>query len=297
MTAKSISFGTPFSWIDAAVGLMRKNPNAILGAAALVLVVAFVPAVLQQIVLRILQPASVNTILAVFGFFTLANILLFAPVVGGFYRLVHACAQGQAARATDVFALYREPDAAVRMIAVACTFLLINVAAFVAANAAIGENYLVEFAKVVLTAKHGAPPVFPTAPSGIVLWCAVFTIVLMTLGTAHNLAMAQAALAPRSPLNAVGDGFAAALRNLLAFVVFYLALCVAGLLFLLVIGLVIGVIAVLFGLISPILAIVVVAPIYLALLLVLYAVVFGFNYFAWRDTLGDAAAPVQQIVA
>jgi hypothetical protein len=295
MSVKSISFSKPFSWIDASVGLMRNNPNVILGAAALMLVVVLIPAVLQQIVLRVVQPASLSTVLAIVGFFMLVNLALFAPMFGGFYRLLHACAQGQPARATDVFALFREPAAAGRMIAVAALLLLINAVALAVANAAIGEGYLLELAKAVLTAKPGTPPVFPPAPNGIALWFVLFVIVFMALKTVHLLAMGQAALTPRSPPAAVGDGFTAALSNLAAFVAFYLALCVVVLLFALIVGLVIGLIAVILAMISTILAFVVLVPIYLALMLVLYAVMFGFCYFAWRDTLGDDTAVAQLI--
>ena len=59
----------------------------------------------------------------------------------------------------------------------------------------------------------------------------------------------------------------------------------------------VGLSAKLLGFISPILALVVLVPIYLAMLLVLYAVMFGFTYNAWRATLGDDIGKVEQHIA
>lgn len=297
MIVKSISFRAPFTWIDASVAAIRRDPRTILGAAAMVLLVILVPAVLQQVVLTVVQPAAPNTVLAIMAFFMLVNIVLFPPIIGGFFRLLHAREQGQAARVTDIFALFREPDAARRMIATALIFMVVYAAVFVVLNFAIGDGYLIELVKVVMTTPAGKQPVFPTPPNGIVLWFMLIAFVAVIMMTAYNLAMTQAALTSRSPLAAIGDGFVATLRNLGAFVLFYLAMCVAGFVFLLVVGLVVGLIAVLFGFISPILAIIVVAPIYLGLVVVVYAVLFGFNYFAWRDTLGDDTALVAQQIA
>jgi hypothetical protein len=295
MTVKSISISTPFSWVDASVATIRKDPGTMLGAAALMLVAALVPAVLQQIVLAVVRPAAPGTVFVILGFFALVNTVVFAPIVGGFFRLVHACAQGQPARATDVFALFREPAAAGRMIAFALIFMLIYAGVVFAASLAIGDGYLVELAKAIVTTPPGAQPALPPVPNGIVLWFELIGFVAVILMTAYNLGMVQAALTSRSPLDVIGDGFVATLRNLVAFLLFYLALCVAGFLLALIVGLVIVVIAVVLSMISKILAMVVIVPIYLVLLLLLYAVLFGFNYFAWRDTLGGDAAAEQQI--
>jgi hypothetical protein len=178
-----------------------------------------------------------------------------------------------------------------RMIATALIFMAIYVAVFVAMNFATG-GYVLELCKVVLAAKPGQPPVFPSVPSGFLLWVVVMVFLGITLVTAYTLAITQTALSVRTPLDAVRDAFAVTLRNLAVFAVFYFAIGCAGLVLALIVGLVIGLVVVLFGLISTILGVVIAIATYLALTLVLYVVMFGFNYYTWRGTLGDDTAPI-----
>jgi len=297
MTVKSISFGAPFSWLAASFEALRKDNGATVGATALMMVVVLVPTVIQQILLRVMQPASLAAVLTIQVVIMVVSTFLFPPLIGGYFRFLHAREQGQPARATTVFALFREPPAAMRMIATGLIFTAIYVVLFIAVNFATG-GYAVEFMKVAMTTPPGHPPVFPPMPSGFLLWILVFVFLGIILITAYMLAITQTALSTRTPVEAIGDGFAATVRNLAVFAVFYFAMFCAGVVFALILGLVIGLVALLFGFISPILALVVVIPIYLVLLLLTYVVMFGFNYYAWRGTLGDdAAATAQQLTA
>jgi hypothetical protein len=183
------------------------------------------------------------------------------------------------------------------MIATALIFLAIHVVLLIVVNFATG-GYVFELFKVFLTIQPGHPPVFPPLPSGFLLWLVGIVFLGIILSAAYSLAITQTALSTRTPVAAIGDGFAVILRNLAVFVLFYLTMCLAGFFCGLIIAVVIVLIGMLFGLISPILAAVVLVPICLAMLLLLYAVMFGFNYYAWRGTLGDdPAAVVQQITA
>jgi len=296
MTAKSISFSAPFAWLTASVESLRTDPGTLFGATALLMAFGLVPALIDQLLRWCMQPLATGTALAIQAVIWLFGMVLFPPVLGGYLRFLRARAQGQPARPMDVFALFREPAAARRMVAIGLIFVAISVAVLLAANFATG-GYMVEFFKAAITAVPGKPPVFPPPPSGFGLWCLLCAVLGVTTMTANNLAFTQAALGSRSSIDAVGDGFAAALRNLHVFIVFYLAILIAGMIFALIIGLVVGLIAMLLGFISPILALVVLVPIYLAMLLVLYAVMFGFTYNAWRATLGDDIGKVEQHIA
>jgi hypothetical protein len=296
MTVKSISFDAPFAWLAASVESLRKDSGALFGATALLLMVVLVPAVIQQVLLKVMQPMTMGTVLVIQAFFLVISTLVVPPVMGGYYRILHARAQGLAMQPATVFALFREPAAAKRMIGTELIFLAVSVAMLLAMYFAVG-GYVGELMKVIAAATPGKTPEFPAPPSGFLLWVMLFAFVGMIVMTARTLAFAQAALGSRSPIEAVGDGFAAALRNLGAFIVFYLAICFAGFLFLLVFALVIGIITVVLGYISPILVLAVIVPIYLVLVLAICVVLFGFNYQAWRGTLGDDNAPVEQQIA
>jgi len=296
MTAKSVSFNAPFAWLTASVESLRTDPGTLFGATALLVAVALVPTLVQQVALRILPSTTIGTALAIQAVFSLFLMVVFPPVAGGYFRILRARARGHPARATDVFALFQEPAAARRMIATGLIFTAIYVAAVFAANLATG-GYVFDFFRIVLTTVPGKPPVFPPPPSGFGLWFLLGAFLGVTLMTAYNLAFVQAALGSRSALDAVGDGFAATVRNLAVFIVFYLAILIAGMIFLLIFALVAGLIAMVCGFVSPILAFVVLIPIYLAAMLVMYVVMFGFTYHAWRDTLGDDMGRIEQHIA
>jgi hypothetical protein len=296
MTARSVSFSAPFAWLTASVESLRTDPGTLFGATALLLAVVLVPTIAQQLALKIVPSMGIGTALAIQAVFSLVMLMLFPPVAGGYFRFLHARAQGQPVRATDVFALFREPAAARRMIATALIFTAIDAAAFIAANLAT-SGYVLDFFKIALTAVPGKPPVFPPPPSGFGLWFLLGAFLCLTLISAYNLAFTQAALGSRTALDAVGDGFAATVRNLAVFIVFYLAIFLAGTIFLLIFALVVGLVAMLLGFISPILALVVLMPIYLAMMLVMYIVMFGFAYQSWRATLGGDMGQIEQHLA
>jgi hypothetical protein len=293
MTVKSISFGAPFSWLASSFEALRRDNGLIFGATALLVVVASVPGLIYLVLHRLMQPLTPGIAFAILAVFTLISTVLFSPIIGGYFRVLHAHEQRQPVRAAAVFALLREPAAAGRMIATALIFVAIKVVLLIAVNFATG-GYVVEFYKVILTTPPGHPPVFPPMQGSFLLWFVAIVFLVIPYMTAYLLAIAQAALSMRTPIDSVGDGFAVTLRNLAVFILFYLAICLAAFVFLLIFALVVGLVAVLFKLISPILAIVVLVPICLAMLLFFYAVMFNFNYYAWRGTRGDDTAVVEQ---
>ncbi|MEO8743350.1 MAG: hypothetical protein ABI365_09185 [Lysobacteraceae bacterium] len=297
MTVKNISIGTTFRWIDGAFALLRRNPRTILGACALLLLVILVPAILQQVVLLALRPMNSSKELAVMLVFMLVNSVVIPPALGGLFRLLQACDRGMQVRATFIFDVYHEQGAASRMISIALISVVLYAAVLFVANAVIGDGYLVDLVKAVLSAQPGKPPILPAAPNGLLLWVVVFTFVLVVMATAYNLAMTQAAMTPRSPLTCIADGFSATLRNLAAFLGFYLVMSVVVLVVLLIVALAIGLIAVMLGLASKALAFLVVFVIYMGLMLLMYAIVFGVNYLAWRDTLGEGDTEIAQQIA
>ena len=55
------------------------------------------------------------------------------------------------------------------------------------------------------------------------------------------------------------------------------------------VGLVMALLAVIGGLVHPVVAMLLVVPVYLALLVAIYVIAFGVMYYMWRDICGDAA--------
>lgn len=285
MTVKTVSLGTPFRWLAESFALCRANARVMFGAASLLLMVALLPSLAQMLFEAALQP-SPSTRVVIQLLFSLIALVLFPPVVGGFYRLVHALHEGREARATDLFALFQDGVAARQLIATNLIFVVVSLVVVAGLAFAIGGQELIEFLKATAALKPGATQL-PPLPDGLLAVLSVLMILVLLIMTAQGLATAEVAVTGRSPLAAAGDGFRVALRNLGVFLLFYLPLAVLGFIAFMAIVLVAMLVGAVVSLLSPVLAAVVIAPFSLLIILLVYAMMFTFFYHAWRDTLGN----------
>jgi hypothetical protein len=133
---------------------------------------------------------------------------------------------------------------------------------------------------------------------GIFTVFALCGVLGMFAGGVSALAYGQVSLANRSIFGALGDGFAGTLKNVVALVVLLVASVVLGILAAIVIGICFALLALLAKLVGAWLMVLAI-PLYLALLLSLYPLMFGVMYYFWRDVCGHArpSAPMGQAIA
>jgi hypothetical protein len=294
VTARNVTMGAPFGWLMRALDVGRRNPGALFGGFLLVLVVGLVPSAIQLAGDAVAEPFSAGWT-AAYAVSVLVSLLLMPPLVGAAFRLLHACESGAPARATDIFAAYRDRGFALRTVLLALAFMAVYLVALGALYVVLpGKETLVElFQRVAATPPGGQPDLsgLPAPPGGLLLWLLGTIGLLLLLGNAYMLAFAQVALGGRGIADALRDGFAGAFRNLLPFIGFALAAFFVGMVVLLIAAVVIGVVIALLAAVSPTLAVVVAIPLYLALMLGLYVVAFGFYYHAWREIFSAPGVP------
>lgn len=295
MTVNTVSLGSPFRWLAEAFAMCRAHTRVLFGAASMLLFVAALPSVVQMLVEAAVQPSAGGrgVIQAVF---TIIALLLFPPVVGGFYRLVHALHEGRPAHARDLFALFQDGPATLRLIVTNLIFVAVSLLAIVGLAAVVGGQELLEFLRAAAVLKPGATEL-PPVPDGMLILISVMLILALLIMTAQGLATAEVAITGRSPLAAVTAGFKLALRNLGTFLLFYLPLAVIAFIAFMILALVAALVGGMLSLASPTLAAVLLVPVALVFVLVVYALMFTFFYHAWRDTLGAGgeAQPEHQI--
>lgn len=300
MTARTVSMGAPFGWLMKAVDVGRRNPRALFGGFALLMLVGLVPSVVQ-LGLQAALADSPQVLMAVYLLVLLASLVLMPPLTGSAIRLLHACETGQPAAATDVFAGYGDRSFAVRMILTSLLLILASVVVLGLLFAVMpGKEFMIElFARSVATPPGGQPDLtnMPDFPPSFLLWMLGAAAVLMVLTHVYLLAFTLAALGGHGPFDAVTQGFKATLRNLLPLIGFTLAAAVVGFVAMLVLALVVGLLATVLMLASPVLAGVVLVPIYLVVVLVMYVVIFGFYYHGWREIFGEPAAEPTDAIA
>lgn len=291
MTVKTVSMGSPFRWLGAAFAMCLAYPRVLFGAASLLLLVALLPTLAQVLTEAAVQP-SVGARAAIQTLFSIIALILFPPVIGGFYRIVHALHEGRPASAFDLFAVFQDAVATRRLIATNLIFVLVSLVLIVGLAFAFGGQELLGFLRALAALTPGATEL-PPFPNGLLSLLSALLLLALVIVTAQGLATAQVALAGKSPSAATGDGFKVALRNIGALLLFYLPMAVLGFVVVIVFVLVAGLIGAVLSVISPVLAAVLIAPLTLVIVLVFYAVMFTFFYHAWRDTLGPVNPSVQ----
>ena len=108
----------------------------------------------------------------------------------------------------------------------------------------------------------------------------------------YVLSFGQAALGGRGIGESIRDGITGTFKNVLPLLVLLVVVLVAGFVAMIVAGIVIGLLAVVGGLVHPAAAMLLAAPAYIALLIVIYVIAFGVMYYMWRDICGDDASLV-----
>lgn len=300
MTARTVSMGAPFRWLMKAVDVGRRNPRALFGGFSLLILVGLVPSVVQ-LGLQAALADSPQLMMSLYLLVVLASLVLMPPLTGGAIRLLHACEAGQPASATDVFSGYSDRAFAVRMILTALLLLLVYLVVFGLLFVVMpGKEFMVElFARSLATPPGGQPDMsnMPAFPPSFLLWMLGASAVMLVLTHGYLLAFTHAALAGHGPFDAVLQGFKATFKNVLPFIGFTLVAMIVGFVAMLVVALVIGLLAGVLMLASPVLAGVVLLPIYLGFVLVMYVVMFGFYYHGWREIFGEPAVDPTDAIA
>lgn len=293
MTAKTVSMGAPFRWLMKSLDIGRRQPGALFGGFLLLLLVGLIPSLLQMGVQLGLNP-SPPVMLAVYVVVMLAGLVLMPPLMAGGLRLIHACETGQPARATDVFAVFGDRPAALRMILTAVLLMAIYLAVFVGLILMPGGNYFGELMQVAMTTPPGEQPdmsALPPVPSGLLLWLLLAMFAVVVVGNGYMLAMVQAALGGRGPVGATGDGFLATFKNLLPLLGFVIVASIVGFVVMMIVAVVLVLVVGLLAALSPVLGVAIAIPVYLGIVLVFYVVSFAFYYHAWREIFGEPVAP------
>lgn len=295
MSTRAMGPGAGWSWLARAVNLGRHNPRAVIGGIALVAALALVPSILQMGAQSVLGP-NPDVLLAVVALSTLLSLVLLPPAIGGALRVIDAAERGRPAAPTDVFDAFRTGNGGGRLICFGLLMTALYLLVFGTLVGTFGQGLPEWYGQLVqLTVEGGGRPVqpadIPEPPAGLGMVVALGLLFGLFLGGAYAIGFGQVALGRRRVLEAVGDGLTGALKNLLPIVVLAILTVVAMFALLLVVGLVGGLLMLVGGLVHPALGMLLVAPVYLAMMLLMYVVMFGVMYHMWRDICGEPVAP------
>lgn len=292
MTTRSRGPAAGFGWLTRGIQVSFRHPKPLLGGAAILVLVCLLPSfITMPIQFHALRGGTTPSTAIMGGTMALAMVLglLLLPVYAGYLQVIDAAERGLPARVRDIFGPYQRGQAP-GLIGFGVALLLVYAVVMVIIVMAAGGGVAGWYAQVFMgQASHLPPATGLPAGFGTALALAlVFGLFLMGF---YAISLGQVAFRRRGVFGAIGDGLVGAVKNLLPLIVFAVSLVLAWL----VVGIALMLVGILLALIGKMvsawLALVLIVPLYFALVLVMFAVMFGTMYYLWRDVCGDDAAP------
>ncbi|MEO8160929.1 MAG: hypothetical protein ABI588_05885 [Arenimonas sp.] len=287
MAVERVGMVAPWRWLQQSVALLRRQPRAIAGGAALLVAIGLLPSMLQLLLLQAM-PAQAGPIQALS--FVL-SLLVYPPAVGGYFRLLHAADGNASPQPGAVFAGFSDGALARRMVILNVLFVSLSLLAITGLAYTPGGEALAEFGRALATLQPGATAL-PPFPAGALPPLLAMLLVGVVLVSAQGLANAQAALRECAPLPALAAAFSAVWRNLGALLLCYLPLSLLVFLVGMLVALAVVLVSLLLGAVLGKAAaggIVLLLGVLVAI--GLYALLFGFFYYGWRELFDSAPAP------
>jgi hypothetical protein len=275
----------PWRWLLQGVALLRAHPRALFGGAAMLVAVALLPSVLAAVFTPLLSAGGAQAL----G--VLASLLLYPPAAGGYLRLLHARQGGEDTPGGALFAVFSDGPTARRLVIgnlllVSGFMLVVTLLAFSLG----GEALLEYFRQLSLLQPGGALPALP--PGALPFAVALLLLGVFMLAT-QGLAYAELALGTRQPLAAVAAALAAGARHFALLLLFFLPAMFLAFLAFMLFALAGILLASMLAVISAVLGKLVIALCTVAMMTAMYALLFAFFYFGWRELFDVPVPPAQ----
>jgi len=231
-----------------------------------------------------------------------AGLLLFPPMLAGWFRLCAGADSGHGVAATQILSVYGDGATWVRLIAFAfvamLSYALVFGLMYLVFHGAFDELLAMQAAQQAALATGAPPPPPSMALLGQIF--ALYAVMLPTMFVLQFIYMvgfAEVSLRSTSPLAAFGEAAGGVLRNLVKLLVLMFCVGIVAMFALFLVGLLVALLAVAVSFISKALMFVVMALFYAAFLLLIYPLMFSFHYYVWKDMLGSEEAPAGNAVA
>lgn len=297
MTTRSKGPLAGFGWLQHGIGAGFRHPKPIFGGAAFLLLACLVPSLLSLPLQLSLRNGGASPSPAVFVWILAGSALLgllIVPLYAGYLQVIDAAERGQPARALDVFKPYRQGEA-LRLIGYGVALIVIYIGLFGIVIVATGSGIVGWYMQALnAQANHQLPPALPPGFGLTVLLLMLAGLFVMGF---YSISLGQVALRRRGVFNAIGDGLMGALKNLLPLLVLAFSIFIAWIILAIALMIVIGVIVLIGKFAGGWLILLLGIPVYIAMLLLVFSVMFGVMYYLWRDVCGgdgasDAAQPI-----
>lgn len=303
MQARSVSLGAMFAWIPATFAWFKHRFGTLMGASALTLLLGIALAAPMYAVMFAsmpamgrgvpgaapVVPAEMTMFWVAYAATMLVALLVFPPLMAGWFRLARDVDGGSAASATQILHPYRDGALWGRTLAFALLAFLVYLVV-IGLFAAAFYGAIVEFIaqtqaqQAAIAAGQRPEPYFPVA---LMFGYLLFLPVMVVLQFVYMLGFAEVSLRPTAPLTALRAAFGGVARNLGKLVLLLLVVGMGLSIVMMVVVLLLVLVMAVLSLVSPVLGAVAMLALYLPFVLLMYPLMFGGHYFMWKDMLGD----------
>lgn len=289
MLVRSLPISRAWAWFLQAANLGVRNPRAVFGAALLMVATLYLLVMAGGLLGSLLAGGTTpGTAALALMLLTVVTVFLLVPVlIGGLMHVIHESESGRPVHARDLFVPFRQGRAG-KLAAFGSLQIIAMAIGGVVTSQLAGADYMAAYSEAVnaiLQKKTPAPLPAPAHAGLLFFWQIAFNYFTATVVL---LGIALVALSGRGVGESVVAAARAALRNLapnlLAAVLFFLAVMIAGLLLsvvgsvaLLVLGKLFMPLALMAGLLLT-----------FAFITAVLVMVCGGGYLIWRDTFADA---------
>lgn len=288
MTIRSLPISRAWAWFLQAVNLGVRNPRAVFGAALLMVASLYLLVMAGGLLGSLVGGGGTSTAALAMMLLTIVAIFMLVPVlVGGLMHVIRESEAGRPVLPRDLFAPFRQGRAG-KLAAFGSLQIMAMLLGGLVTTQLAGSDYMTAYSEAVnaiLQQKTPTPLPAPAHPGLLFFWQIAFNYFTTTIVL---LGIALVALSGTSVGQAIHGGALAALRNfapnMLAAVLFFAAVMIAGLMMSVVGGLVLFVLGKIFAPLALIAGLLLAFAFITAVLVVLC----GGGYLIWRDTFTDA---------
>lgn len=311
MGTRTVEALAGIGWLNNGIRLGRDNPKAVFGGAGLalaVLIVLMVPLLLLQALAQTHlgmtgAPAAALSLLTM-----VIALVLSAFFMVGYLRLLDAAAHGRPVAASDVFNGLRDLATSIRAVALMLLITVLHYLLLLALLGMFAPQVIGAYVDMLQLGVGAAGEASAQAGAAEVLdnlWVFFAAMIPLSLFfyAVQSVGLGQIALRGRGVLAALADGVAGAARNALPLLLF----AVFAVIGFVIVGLLIALVAVLLAFVAGLVGtwlqvtlIVLAVPVYLGMLVAVYALMFAAMYCLWRDVCGGSDAsemPAQALTA
>jgi hypothetical protein len=291
MIANSVKIESMFGWVVDTFRLFMKSPRSLLAASAITLAILLVMIVPLTAAI-LLAPDNLGLLLAAYAFNMLVSLILFPPLMAGWFRLLRDIDHDKAVGAFDIFKTYQDKVLRPRIYGFSLLALLAYLAVFAVFVLLFKDVFadimvqMVEQQKAMRTGKVIAQPIFPIS---FYLGYLVFIGLMFLMSFIYMTSYAELALRGAGIMDAVKRASIGIFKNLFKLCLFTIVIGIVSYIALFIVMLVLILIAVVLAFIHPAIGMAVGGIFYIGILLFINPIMFGGYYFVWKSILADSS--------